>query len=239
MNKKKWDRTCMELAYLVSEHSTCLRRKVGAVIAKDNRIIATGFNGSPEGIDHCTTCMRDELKVPSGQRHELSMAVHAEMNAIIQCALHGVSPEGATIYITVTPCSMCLKSLINARIKRIVIDKDIYPDDLTRKLLEQSNIELDVLTSGCDIIPNYDTPVSNEYILGLKKFEVTYPSIKSHKNDRHDTAGTTLSPLVLERIYGRAKSLHEPGYYFYTNGPISSNTPDQYKSNDSSENKAK
>ena len=145
MNKEKWDRTCMDLAYAVSEHATCLRRKVGAVISKDGRIIATGFNGAPEGVPHCTECIRDKLNVPSGQRHELSRAVHAEMNAIIQCALHGVSPEGATIYITVTPCSMCLKALINARIKRIVIDKDIYPDELTRQLLEDSNIELEIL----------------------------------------------------------------------------------------------
>lgn len=145
MDKYKWDRTCMDLAYSVAEHATCLRRKVGAVISKDHRIIATGFNGAPEGIRHCTNCMRDELKIPSGQRHELSMAVHAEMNAIIQCALNGVSPEGATIYVTVTPCSMCLKALINARIKRIVIDKDIYPDKLSKRLLEESGVQLVVL----------------------------------------------------------------------------------------------
>lgn len=145
MNKEKWDLTCMRLAYEVAQHATCLRRKVGAVISKDYRIIATGFNGAPEGIEHCTTCMRDALNVPSGQRHELSMAVHAEMNAIIQCALHGVSPEGSTIYVTVTPCSMCLKALINARIKRIVIDNDVYPDELSKKLLNESGIEFVVL----------------------------------------------------------------------------------------------
>lgn len=145
MDQQKWDKTCMKLAYDVAEHSTCLRRKVGAVISKDNRIIATGFNGAPEGIPHCRKCLRDIENVPSGQRHELSRAVHAEMNAIIQCALHGVSPEDATIYVTVTPCSMCLKVLINARIKRIVVDRDIYPDKLTKDLLNDSGIVLEVL----------------------------------------------------------------------------------------------
>ncbi len=148
MDQRKWDNTCMKLAYEVAEHSTCLRRKVGAVISKDNRIIATGFNGAPEGIPHCRKCLRDIENVPSGQRHELSRAVHAEMNAIIQCALHGTSPEGATIYVTVTPCSMCLKALINARIKRIVVDKDIYPDKLTKDLLNDSGIVLEVLDTS-------------------------------------------------------------------------------------------
>lgn len=170
MDIKKWDKTCMDLAYSVAEHATCLRRKVGAVVSKDGRIIATGFNGAPERIPHCTTCLRDELKVPSGERHELSRAVHAEMNAIIQCALNGVSPEGATIYITVTPCSMCLKVLINARIKRIVIDSDTYPDKLTKELLDQRGIILEVLNAPkINIGLQYKGSVINEIKKDLKE----------------------------------------------------------------------
>lgn len=191
MNKEKWDLTCMRLAYEVAQHATCLRRKVGAVISKDYRIIATGFNGAPEGIEHCTTCMRDVLNVPSGQRHELSMAVHAEMNAIIQCALHGVSPEGSTIYVTVTPCSMCLKALINARIKRIVIDNDVYPDELSRKLLNESGIEFVVLKSNKnkksrkELEELFKPATRKEDESGIKHNEmnvISYPSIVNIPN---------------------------------------------------------
>ena len=120
--RKSWDEYFMEIAEIVKTRSTCLRRQVGAVIVKDNRIITTGYNGAPSGLRHCTDiggCERERLHIPSGQRHELCRALHAEQNAIIQAAKVGVSTEGATIYITLQPCVICAKMLVNAGITRI------------------------------------------------------------------------------------------------------------------------
>jgi len=131
------------MAYLVSTRSTCTRRKVGAVIVKDKRILATGYNGPPKGLAHCdvTGCIREELNVPSGERHELCRGLHAEQNAIIQAAVHGVSIRGATIYVTNHPCVVCAKMLINAEIKEIVYAEG-YPDDLAALMLLESNIKV-------------------------------------------------------------------------------------------------
>ncbi len=131
----------MEMAHLVSKRSTCLRRKVGAVIVIDKRVLTTGYNGAPKGLPHCeeTGCLREQLQVPSGERHELCRGVHAEQNAIIQAAVFGVSVKGATIYITNYPCSVCVKMLLNAGISEIVYDEE-YKDDLAIELLSQSDI---------------------------------------------------------------------------------------------------
>ncbi|HPU90565.1 MAG TPA: deaminase, partial [Spirochaetota bacterium] len=112
----------MKIADDVATRTTCVRRGVGAVVVKDKRILTTGYNGPPAGISHCTheTCVRERLKVPSGERHELCRGLHAEQNAIIQAALHGVSINGATIYVTHQPCSICTKMLINSGIRTIV-----------------------------------------------------------------------------------------------------------------------
>ena len=137
----------MEIAEIVKTRSTCLRREVGAVIVKDNRIITTGYNGAPSGLKHCTEiggCERERLNIPSGQRHELCRALHAEQNAILQAAKIGVSTEGATIYITLQPCVICAKMLVNAGIKRIVF-KGEYPDALSKAILEEADIELVVM----------------------------------------------------------------------------------------------
>ncbi len=133
----------MEIAHLVATRSTCLRRKVGAVIVKDKRILATGYNGAPSGITHCCEvgCLREKLKVPSGERHELCRGLHAEQNAIIQAALHGVSVKDAVIYTTTFPCVICSKMLINAGIRRIYYASG-YPDELSRSMLEEAGIEL-------------------------------------------------------------------------------------------------
>ena len=129
-----WDEYFMSFAELTAKRSTCLRRQVGAVIVKDRHIIATGYNGAPKGLVHCTErkegCLREEMKIPSGERHELCRALHAEQNAIIQAATLGQSIEGATIYITHQPCVICAKMLINAGIERIVV-KEGYPDPLS------------------------------------------------------------------------------------------------------------
>lgn len=140
-----WNQYFMEIAELVKTRSTCLRRQIGAVIVKDKRILTTGYNGAPSGMRHCLElggCMRERLGVPSGQRHELCRALHAEQNAIIQAAYHGLSIQGGTLYVTCEPCSLCAKMAINAGIEKIVF-KGSYPDDLARGILEEAGIVME------------------------------------------------------------------------------------------------
>ena len=142
-----WDHYFMMMAELTATRSTCLRRKVGAVIVKDKHIIATGYNGAPRGLTHCTDtgkCIRNEMGIPSGERHELCRALHAEQNAIIQAATLGQSIEGATIYITIQPCIICAKMIINSGIDRIVI-RGGYPDQIAVDMLEEAGITIDLL----------------------------------------------------------------------------------------------
>jgi len=138
-----WDSYFLELTDVVKKRSTCLRRQVGAIIVKDNHILSTGYNGVPTKITHCSEvgCLREKLKVPSGERHELCRGLHAEQNAIIQAALHGVSIKDATLYTNTKPCSICTKMIINAGIKRIVYQID-YSDKLADELLAETDIEL-------------------------------------------------------------------------------------------------
>ena len=123
--RPSWDEYFMEIAWLVSKRSTCLRRKVGAILVKDKRILATGYNGAPKGFKHCKEvgCIRQKLNVPSGERHELCRGLHAEQNAIIQAAVFGVSIRGSTMYITTFPCSVCAKMIVNAEIKEVIYDE--------------------------------------------------------------------------------------------------------------------
>jgi dCMP deaminase len=134
----------MELTHVVAKRSTCLRRKVGALIVKERRVLATGYNGAPSGLAHCseTGCLREEKNVPSGERHELCRGLHAEQNAIIQAALHGSSIKDATLYCTHQPCILCTKMIINAGIKKIVF-KGAYPDQLAQEMLTEAEIELE------------------------------------------------------------------------------------------------
>ncbi len=142
MTRPSWDEYFIELAYFVARRSTCLRRQVGAVIVKDKHILATGYNGAPKGIGHCLDrgCLRDKLGIPSGTRHEICMASHAEQNAIIQAAYHGIAIKDSVIYCTTHPCSICAKMIINAGIKRIYYVEG-YPDDLGKRLLDEAGIE--------------------------------------------------------------------------------------------------
>jgi dCMP deaminase len=142
--RPSWDEYFMEVAHVVRKRSTCLRRHVGAVLVKDKRILATGYNGAPSGLLHCleTGCMRQKLKIPSGQRHEICRGAHAEQNAIAQAALLGVSTKDSEIYITAHPCSVCAKILINAGLKRIVYDGN-YPDPMAVEILAQSCIKVE------------------------------------------------------------------------------------------------
>jgi len=138
-----WDEYFMEITRLVATRSTCLRRRVGAVLVRDKRILSTGYNGAPRGLRHCLDigCLRERLGIPSGERHELCRALHAEQNAIIQAALHGVSVDGATLYCTNQPCVICSKMLINSGIRSIVFAEG-YPDELSRELLEEAGVAL-------------------------------------------------------------------------------------------------
>jgi dCMP deaminase len=133
----------MQIARLVAQRSTCLRRNVGAVIVKDKRMLATGYNGAPRGLAHCLEagCIRDKLKIPSGQRHELCRGLHAEQNAIIQASLYGTSVKESSIYITNQPCIICAKMLINAGVTEIII-ADGYPDAMAARLLKEAKIRV-------------------------------------------------------------------------------------------------
>jgi dCMP deaminase len=144
--RPSWDEYFMSIADLVKERSTCLRRKVGAVIVKDNRILTTGYNGAPPGTKHCEEigCLRELMSIPSGQRHELCRALLGEQNAVIQAAKNGIPIEESTIYTTTYPCVICTKILIASGVKRIVY-KNGYPDELSKKFLEQSDIVVEQL----------------------------------------------------------------------------------------------
>lgn len=147
-NRPSWDEYFMSMAELTAKRSTCLRRHVGAVIVKDRHIIATGYNGAPRGVAHCAEkggCLREELGVPSGERHELCRALHAEQNVIIQAATLGQSIEDGAIYITHQPCAICAKMIINAGIKRIVV-REGYPDNLAVDILDEAGLK--VITMG-------------------------------------------------------------------------------------------
>ncbi|ABR46570.1 CMP/dCMP deaminase, zinc-binding [Alkaliphilus metalliredigens QYMF] len=142
--RPSWDQYFMEMAEVVKTRSTCMRRQVGAVVVKDKRVLSSGYNGAPSGIEHCekTGCLREQLGVPSGERHELCRGLHAEQNAIIQAAYHGVEIQGTTLYVTLQPCVLCAKMLINAGVKRLVF-KGQYPDDLSEKMLTEAGIEME------------------------------------------------------------------------------------------------
>ncbi len=140
-DRPSWDQYFMDIVELVSRRSTCLRRKVGAILVRDKRILATGYNGPPAGIIHCSDvgCLRDKLGVPSGERHELCRGLHAEQNAIIQAALYGVSTKGSTIYCTNHPCVICAKMIINSGIESFVY-RDEYQDELAEEMLAEAGI---------------------------------------------------------------------------------------------------
>ncbi len=143
--RPSWDEYFLEIACLISQRSTCLRRRVGAVLVKDKRILATGYNGVPSKIRHCSEvgCIREKMNVPSGERHELCRGLHAEQNAFLQAALHGTSVKDASLYSTTQPCVICAKMIINAGIKEIVIEGD-YPDKMSKDLLREAKIKVRV-----------------------------------------------------------------------------------------------
>lgn len=144
INKRPdWDTYFLEIVELVSKRSTCCRRAVGSGLVRDHRILATGYNGAPSKLQHCLDigCLREQLKIPSGERHELCRGLHAEQNAVIQAALHGVNTKGSTLYCTNHPCVICAKMIINAGVVRIVI-RDGYHDKLAAQMLKEAGISV-------------------------------------------------------------------------------------------------
>jgi len=142
-DRPSWNTYFMDITRLVAKRSTCLRRAVGAVIVKDKRILSTGYNGAPVNITHCSEvgCLREKLNVPSGEKHELCRGIHAEQNAIIQAAFHGVSIKGATLYCTNLPCFICAKMIINAGIRNIYYVEG-YADSMSEDMLKEADIQL-------------------------------------------------------------------------------------------------
>lgn len=144
--RPSWDSYFLGIAGVIAGRSTCLRRKVGAVLVKEKRLLTTGYNGAPAGMKHCleTGCLRQLQNIPPGERHELCRGLHAEQNAVIQGAVHGVSIKGAVLYCTHHPCSMCAKMLVNAGIQRVVL-KESYPDPFAEEIFREACVKVDYL----------------------------------------------------------------------------------------------
>jgi dCMP deaminase len=141
--RPSYDEYFMEMAHVVAKRSTCLRRKVGAILVKEKHILSTGYNGAPKGMRHCseTGCLRENMNIPSGERHELCRGLHAEQNAIIQAAVFGISIKGSVLYCTNTPCVVCVKMLINAGVMEIICAGD-YPDNLAKLMMDESGLKI-------------------------------------------------------------------------------------------------
>ncbi len=147
LKRPSWDEYFLRITKEVAQRSTCLRRQVGALLVLDKHILTTGYNGAPSGLPHCLEigCLREQLKVPPGERHELCRGLHAEMNALLQASQCGVKISGATLYTTTYPCSLCAKMLVNTGIKRIVTLTD-YPDALAKEILSAANVKVEIVT---------------------------------------------------------------------------------------------
>lgn len=148
LKRPSWDSYFISIAELISQRSTCLRRHVGAVVVKDKRILATGYNGAPAGFKHCSEvgCIRATRDIPPGERHELCRGIHAEQNAVVQAAAFGVSIRDAALYSTHFPCVLCTKLLINAGVRRLVV-RDAYPDELSKAMLKEASVEVSIVES--------------------------------------------------------------------------------------------
>ena len=147
MPRISWPSYFMQITRLVAQRSTCLRRKVGAIAVKDKRILATGYNGAPANVTDCLEkgCLRQQLGIPSGQRHEICSGLHAEQNTIIQAAIHGISLKGAEIYCTHQPCFICTKMLINCGISAVYFAES-YPDPMSEGMFQEAGIPFNHIT---------------------------------------------------------------------------------------------
>jgi dCMP deaminase len=144
--RPSWDEYFIKMAYLTAERSTCLRHHVGSVIVKNNHLVSTGYNGAAAGVKDCIElgCLRDQMGIASGTRHEICRAIHAEQNAIIQAALHGKTTEGATLYCTHSPCTICAKMIVNAKIKKVIVVK-YYPDKTYEELFREAGVDFKIV----------------------------------------------------------------------------------------------
>jgi dCMP deaminase len=149
LTRPDWQEYFMEITRVVAKRSTCLRRQVGALIVKDRRILCSGYNGAPAGLSHCCDvgCLREQLQVPSGERHELCRGLHAEQNAIIQAAVYGISIKGGEFFITHRPCALCAKMICNAGIKDVYYQGS-YPDRLALEIFQEAGVRLVCMGSG-------------------------------------------------------------------------------------------
>ena len=153
LERLSWDDYFLKIASVVAERSTCLRHHMGAIAVRDRHILTTGYNGAAAGLQDCLElgCLRNEQGIPSGERTEICRAIHAEQNVIIQAALHGVSLEGSTIYCTHTPCVLCAKMLVNARVKRFVSFGE-YSDSAFEELFREAGVEVEMRERPSDRI---------------------------------------------------------------------------------------
>lgn len=151
--RPSWDAYFMRMAHLAATRSTCLRRRVGAVIVKDNMVLSTGYNDTPRGLPNCGEggCARCAGDAPSGSAHDTCLCLHAEMNSVVQAAYHGIAIAGATVYSTYLPCLTCAKILLNAGIARIVFEGH-YPDPLALEVLTRARVDL-VRYAGEEVTP--------------------------------------------------------------------------------------
>ncbi|HSW35227.1 MAG TPA: cytidine/deoxycytidylate deaminase family protein [Candidatus Limnocylindrales bacterium] len=141
IDRPEWGNYFLQIASVVASRSSCMRRQVGALLVLNKRILTTGYNGTPSGLRHCQEagCLREQLKVPSGERHELCRGLHAEQNAIIQAAIHGVAIQGADLYCTHYPCAVCAKMLVNAGVRNLILFEN-YPDQLAKEIFAEAGI---------------------------------------------------------------------------------------------------
>ncbi|MFP4086303.1 MAG: deoxycytidylate deaminase [Desulfobacteraceae bacterium] len=143
MPRPSWNEYFMSITEMVASRSTCLRRHVGAILVKEKRILATGYNGAPAGLPHCEVvgCLRENSHIPSGTRHELCRGLHAEQNAILQAAHYGIPIAGSVLYCTNKPCVICAKMIINAGITQVIYGEG-YNDPLADQLLEEAHVQI-------------------------------------------------------------------------------------------------
>lgn len=143
--RPSWKKYFMDMSEMASSRSSCLRRQVGAVIVKENRVLATGYNGMVAGITHCEDigCLREKMKIPSGERQELCRAIHAEQNAIVQAAKFGIALDGATIYVNTQPCITCSKLIANVGIKKVIYKRP-YPDKMALDILQEAGVVVEI-----------------------------------------------------------------------------------------------
>ncbi|MBF0513245.1 MAG: cytidine/deoxycytidylate deaminase family protein [Desulfovibrionaceae bacterium] len=154
-DRLSWPQYFMRITFMVAERCTCLRRKVGAIAVKDKRILATGYNGAPSGMLHCleTGCLREQMGVPSGERHEICRGLHAEQNVIVQAAVHGIGIHGADFYCTTQPCLICAKLLINCGVRNIYYAQG-YADPLSQNMLTEAGVNFELLEPGDAVVVN-------------------------------------------------------------------------------------